>query len=143
MDPITLAQSAIGVLVPYLVKAGIAVVEEAGPVWEKVKSVHAAVKSALKDDGLGQQALEQVEKEPENEAWQPALADRLATALKQNETLAEELQKLVTDAESAGAEHFEINVSMSDNAKVGTMTNISKAGDVNIGAPKGEPNDGD
>jgi len=143
MDPLTLAQSAVGILIPYLVKAGKAVVEEAGPVWEKVKAVHAAVKSALGGDGLGAQTLERVEENPEDTTWREPLAATLAEALEKNATLAEELQSLVADAEASGADVININVTVTGHGRVGTMTNIGKAGDVTIGAPKTEPDDHD
>lgn len=130
MDPITLATSAIGFLAPYLAKAGKFVAEEAGPALQKVKAIHKAVKEALADDALGKQTLERVEQNPEElETWQDSLTKLLETKIKGDAALAETLQKLLVEAEKAGAEKtITQSVNLSDSAKVGNITQIGEVG---------------
>ena len=104
MEPMVLATMAVTYLAPYLATAGEVLAKKAGEAaWEKMSDVYAAVKHKFAGDDYAQKTLERVAADPESETRQAALIGVLEEKLNDDPTFAESLQKLLDEAEEAGA----------------------------------------
>lgn len=98
-DPATLAASAIGILVSSLGKAAKAAAEDLSAAigekiatWIKTKIGSVATEEAISD----------IKANPQDEAAQLTLRGQLLKRLREDESLCEELAKLIGEAEQAG-----------------------------------------
>lgn len=104
MEAITIAASAIGLLTPYLAKAGEEISKKAvGAAWEKVGEIHKAIQERLgqEKDKYTKETLKRYEKEPVKR--KQAMQETLAEVLEKDPDFAQKLTKLLKDANKAGA----------------------------------------
>jgi hypothetical protein len=106
MDPGTLATSAIALLVPYLTKAGSAMMERIGKdvaeaVSTRVESVYESIKRRLGGDDYAAQSLKRLEEKPEEEERQAALKGVLKEMLVKDTEFQTVMERLVSEAQRA------------------------------------------
>jgi hypothetical protein len=109
MDPVTLATTIVGLLVPYLPQLGEKVI---GTLTERaadatpgvIKRIYQTLKDRLGPGSYEAQQLEGVQAKPDSPARQQALAATLAEFLTDHPEAAVELEGLVAEAEQAGVQ---------------------------------------
>jgi hypothetical protein len=127
MEPMTLAMTAAGLLAPYLAAAGQAAAKKAGEAaWTKVESLYTMIKDKLTGNAYGTQALTRLAEQPQSQPRQAALADVLEEQVKTDAAFAATLQRLVTEAQAAGAttpieQHLHISGQARDVTQIGTV----------------------
>ena len=128
IDPASLAASAVGVLVTYLGKAAKAAAEDVSTaIGNKITSW---LKAKL-EGSAAQEALAEVEANPEDEDSQTMLRGALAKRLRGDHSLAGELAELLKEAEKAGySVKQEMHISGQGNvgAQVAGAKNVVKVG---------------
>jgi len=136
MDAPTLATSAVALIVPYIAKAGEAIAEKAGQaVWDsfagKAKALYDGLKAKFAGDEDAASALKQLENKPDSEGRQAALKEVLEEKIQADPTFAEMLLQLVAELKQSGGDTITQILAISG-GKVGKVTQIGKARDVNI-----------
>jgi len=106
MDPAALATSAIALLVPYLTKAGSAIVERigkdvAGTVSTRVESLYEAIKRKLGGNDYAAQSLNRLEEKPDEEERQAALKGVLKELLVKDAEFRTAVEHMVAEAQRA------------------------------------------
>jgi len=106
MDPGALATSAIAFLVPYLAKAGKAVMGRIGndvseAVSNRVDALYQAIKRRLGADDYGTQSLQRLEEKPDLEERQAALKGVLKEQLSADTEFRTAVERLVAEAQRA------------------------------------------
>jgi hypothetical protein len=93
-----LATIVLGALVPYLVKVGQSVAKDAGEVvGTKIEELYNVLKARFQGKPAAEEALADLEAKPTDEDAQTALRLQLKKQMNADESLAEELRKLVND----------------------------------------------
>jgi len=128
MEPLTLAMTTVGMLAPYLAAASQAAAKKAGEAaWTKLEGLYTAIKNKLTGHDFGTQALTRLAEQPQSQLRQAALADVLEEQLKADGAFMATLQRLVTEAKTAGADtHIEQDISISGQAR--DVTQIGTVG---------------
>jgi len=108
VEPLSLAAAAVGLLVPYFQQAAGQVAERAGEALadaglSKVKALYARVRAKLAPGSYRGALLEGVQAEPEDPGRLEILQAELAKLIAADPQFAGELERLVADAEQAGA----------------------------------------
>ena len=106
MDPGVLATSAIAFLVPYLTKAGKAVMDRIGndvaaAASSRVETLYQAIKRRLGGDDYGTQSLKRLEEKPDVEARQAALKGVLEEQLSADAEFRTAVERLLAEAQRA------------------------------------------
>jgi hypothetical protein len=109
MDPVTLATTVVGLLAPYLLKAGEKVADTltdraADATPGVVARLYRTLKERLRPGSYEASQLEGVEAKPDSPARQQALAATLAEFLAEHPEVAAELEPLAVEAQQAGAQ---------------------------------------
>ena len=109
MDPVTLAASAVSLLVPYLAKAGRIVVENAGKdvgefVSSKVEALYEAVKNKFTRNDYASQSLKRLAEKPDDEDRQATMKGVLKDALADDPRLQEMLSQLLAEIKQVGGD---------------------------------------
>ncbi len=125
MEPTALATAAIGILSPYLVKAGEEVAKSAAQAaWKKAAEIHKSIKSRIEqeEDDYLSRTLQRFEESPEKRKG--AMQEALEEILAKDTGFAASLLALLKDAEQAGAGTV-FNVSVFG-GEVGEVINIDR-----------------
>jgi len=106
MDPAVLATSAVALLVPYLTKAGSAMMERigkdvAGAVSTRVESLYEAIKRRLGGNDYAGQSLKRLEEKPDEEERQAALKGVLKELLVEDAEFQTAVERMVAEAQGA------------------------------------------
>jgi cation diffusion facilitator CzcD-associated flavoprotein CzcO len=106
MDPGVLATSAIAFLVPYLAKAGKAVMDRIGndvaeAASSRVDALYQAIKRRLGGDDYGSQSLKRLEEKPDLEERQAALKGVLKEQFSADTEFRTTMERLVAEAQRA------------------------------------------
>ena len=99
MDPIaTLAASTVAVLAPYLAKAGEEIAKETGKVAvNKIGVLYEAIRNRFKNKPTAEEALADLETQPNDKDAQAALRHQLKKQMKVDPILTDRLQKLINE----------------------------------------------
>jgi hypothetical protein len=134
MEPMTLALTAAGMLAPYPAAAGQAAAKKAGEAaWTKLEALYTAIKDKLTGNDYGAQALTRLAEQPQSQLRQATLADVLEEQLKRDDAFATTLQRLITEAQAAGADthieqHLDVSGQARDVTRIGTVGGMSTFG---------------
>lgn len=127
MDPVTLATSVVGILMPYLVKGGEAIAKKAvDATIEKAGQLYQTLKQKFSDDPYAKETLKRVEEEPNSESRKAALTGVLEEKIKADPSLASELEKFLALAKELKGDQITQTVKVSGKAKTGNITTIGK-----------------
>jgi len=104
MDPVTLASTAVGLLVPVLKSFGDKIVDAGGDAAvTKIRALYERIKRRLTGDPYDEQLLDGVAADPRSESRARNLRDRIAELMEADAEFRAEVEALVQDAERAGA----------------------------------------
>ena len=108
MDPVTLAAAAVGLLVPFFKRVGEHVLDRAGSdladaAASKVEALYERVKAKLSGDDYNATLLKGAEANPDSPSRQANLQGVLVEQIEQDKGFKAALERLVADAEAAGA----------------------------------------
>jgi hypothetical protein len=134
MDPMLLATQALALLSPYLARAGNAAAQKAG----EAAAQHAeAIINAIRrqfgadHDTFGQQALDALVKQPDDESPKMALQGIVASKAAKNQTFKAELERILKDAkQDSKTQQWLVNVY---GGQVGEIFQIHSVGTINVG----------
>jgi hypothetical protein len=127
MEPISIATSVIGMLIPYLVKGGEAIAKKTvDATIEKAGQLYEIIKKKLSDDPYAKETLKRVEEEPNSESRKAALEGVLEEKIKADPALASELEKFLALAKELKGDQISQNIKVSGNSKTGNITAIGK-----------------
>jgi hypothetical protein len=112
MDPVTLATAAVGLLVPFFKRLTEKVLDRAGSdladaAEAKVEALYERVKAKFTGDDYTAALLQGAEANPDSPSRQANLQSALVEQLEEDEGFKVALERLVTDAEAAGAVQIE------------------------------------
>jgi hypothetical protein len=138
MDPVTLAAAALGLLSPYLAKAGEAAAKEIGEAaWEKMKAIYTLVRNKLAGDAYAEQTLKRLEADPTSDDLKAALRAVLKEKIAGDASFDQALRGLLDEARAVGAETINQRVDVSGQARTGDITQVGKVeGDLSQGKPR-------
>lgn len=127
MDPLVLATTVVNLLIPYLSKVAEKLADKAADTaWEKLESLFTAVKEKFTGDAYASETLQRAKEEPESTLRQAALVGVLEEQIKRDAEFAENLRKLLGEAQNTGAESIVQKVTISGKARTGDVTTIGK-----------------
>ena len=134
MDPVTigaLAASIVGVLAPYLAKAGEEFAKEAGKTTAgKISGLYQAIKTRFQGRPAAAEALSDIEAAPNDQDVQAALRQQLKKQMVGDPAFADTLRQLLNQiSQDAPAVSFLTQVY---GGEVGKIFNIGHAGDLHI-----------
>lgn len=109
MDPVTIATSAVSLLVPYLAKGGRAIADKVGKdVWDKVsnkvETLHETIKNKFSSDDYYSQTLKRLEEKPEDKGRQSNLESVLKEVLAEDTQFQKMLSQLLNETKEAGGD---------------------------------------
>lgn len=123
MEPITLATTVVGLIMPYLK----AIAQKAGDVSiEKVGQLYKMIKEKLSGDSYAEETLKRIEEDPNSASRKAALEGVLDEKIKADPTFASELEKFIALAKELQGDKISQSIKVSDNAKTGNITAIGK-----------------
>jgi hypothetical protein len=134
MDPVALATMVVGVLAPYLTKAGQKIAEKAGEAaWEKASALYDAVRGKTAKDTYAQQTLERLHGAPDDTNRRAAMQAVLAEMIAADTSFAESLHKLLEE-DGDTTDEIEQHVRVSGQARTGNITQIGRVtGNIDLG----------
>ena len=140
MDPVTLATSVVGILMPYLIKGGETIAKKAvDATFEKAGQLYQTLKQKFSNDPYAKETLKRVEEDPNSEARQAALTGVLEEKIKSDPALASELEQFLALAKELTSDQINQSVKVSGNAKTGNITTIGKMdGNIDMSHKKGK-----
>ena len=140
MDPVTLATSVVGILMPYLIKGGETIAKKAvDETIEKAGQLYQTIKQKFSGDPYAKETLKRVEEDPNSEARQAALTGVLEEKIKSDPALASELEQFLALAKELTSDQINQSVKVSGNAKTGNITTIGKMdGNIDMSHKKGK-----
>ena len=138
MEPITLATSVVGMLMPYLIKGGEAVAKKAiDESFQLASQLYQKVKEKFSNDSYAKETLKRVKENPDSEARKAALTGVLEEKIKDEPTFGAELEKLLALTKDLGGDSIDQTVNVSGKAKTGNITTIGKvSGNVDMSQRK-------
>lgn len=127
MDPVTLATSVIGLLMPYLIKGGESIAKKAvDETIEHAGQLYNTVKQKLSDDPYAKETLKRVEEDPDSVSRKAALQGVLEEKIKADPALASELERYLALAKELTGDKIAQTIKVSGNVKTGNITAIGK-----------------
>jgi hypothetical protein len=139
MDPVSLATSAVGMLIPYLVKGGEAVAKKAvDESFELAGKLYRNIRDKFAGDAYARETLKRVEENPESESRKAALAGVLEEKINEDASFGTDLEKILALAKELGGDQINQTINLSGNAKAGNINMIGKVnGNIDINRKSG------
>jgi hypothetical protein len=128
MDPISLATSAVALLIPFIIQMGGRVAEHMGDALARsgqtvVERLYQRVRARVTGEPYAEQALQRLEQQPDNDRRRRAFEDALADLLQAEPSFAEDIQRLVEDAGHATRTNY---------TQITDAGTVAVEGDVNL-----------
>jgi len=128
MEPSALAAMAVGLLAPYLAKAGEVIAEEAGmAAWKGAQALFNTIKKKVKGDEYAEKTLKRLEEQPESPGRAAAFSEVLSEKIAEDPAFASLLEQSVQEAKGSG-DNIHQEVRLSDHARAGDINMVGKGG---------------